>query len=121
MRVPARRGRRGNCYATCEAIFHMLGGKARGWIPHTVRHEGDVHWYLVKRHWYPTPSGARHFDQILDPTAAQFKTAPPYERGRGRGFLTKVPSRRARELIETMLYQEQDGRPARSKRKRRTT
>jgi hypothetical protein len=40
---------RGNCYVTCEALYHLLGGAAAGYIPHRVRHEGDVHWYLVLR------------------------------------------------------------------------
>lgn len=91
--------RRGNCYVTCEALFHLLGGKAAGWTPRTVRHEGDVHWYLVK-----APDGWS-CQQILDPTASQFKTPPPYHLGRGRGFLTKNPSKRAREMMDRMVWQ----------------
>lgn len=99
--------RRGNCYVTCEALYHLLGGKKAGWVPHTVRHEGDVHWYLVLRSYYP--------DVIVDPTAKQFKTRPDYTRGRGRGFLTKQPSKRARALMQQLVWQE---RPARAKRSR---
>lgn len=100
-RLPPRAGRRGNCYATCEALYHLLGGKASGWTPHTVRHEGDVHWFLVHRRI--KEFGYR--DHILDPTASQFKTEPPYHLGRGRGFLTNKPSRRAREMMDRMLWQ----------------
>ena len=86
---------RGNCYVTSEALFHLLGGKAAGWRPETLRHEGDVHWYL------------RHADgRVLDATASQFRTAPDYRKGRGRGFLTREPSRRARELMRTLVWQE---------------
>lgn len=110
--APDRRGRRGNCYVTCEALYHLLGGAASGWVPHTVRHEGDVHWYLVRTQrfytaWSIHPSAGSMAPpfEVLDPTAAQFRTPPPYERGVGRGFLTRGPSRRARELMEAMLWQ----------------
>jgi len=93
--------RRGNCYVTCEALYHLLGGQSLGLVPHTVRHEGVVHWYLVS-----TPvASERRVPIVIDPTASQFKTPPPYHLGRGRGFLTKQPSRRARALMETMLWQ----------------
>jgi hypothetical protein len=85
---------RGNCYVTSEALYHLLGGKAAGWKPCTVHHGGEVHWYL--RH----ESG-----MVLDATAQQFDDPPDYTQGRGRGFLTKQPSKRARELIERMLWQ----------------
>jgi hypothetical protein len=84
---------------TCEALYHLLGGRAGGWKPATVRHEGDVHWYLVHS------SGL-----VLDPTRAQFLRRPDYARGRGRGFLTKRPSRAAARLILQLLYQD-DKRP----------
>ena len=88
------RTRRGNCYVASEALYHLLGGRAAGWKPATVRHEGAVHWYLVHA------SGL-----VLDPTAAQFRRPPPYERGRGRGFLTRHPSKRARLLMDSLVYQ----------------
>lgn len=86
--------RRGNCYVTCEALYHLLGGKRAGWVPKTVRHEGDTHWFLVHA------SGL-----ILDPTASQFKRKVPYARARGRGFLTRAPSRRARALMDVLVWQ----------------
>lgn len=100
---------RGNCYVTCEALYHLLGGKAAGYTPHTVRHEGDVHWYLqlttgehdVDEDGRKLPRA--HF--IIDPTASQFKTPVPYENGRARGFLTKEPSKRARAMMKLMVWQ----------------
>lgn len=85
--------RRGNCYVTSEALYHLLGGKGAGWTPMTVRHEGSVHWFL--RH----DSGL-----VLDPTKWQFSSEPPYHRARGRGFLTREPSRRARIMMRSMVW-----------------
>jgi hypothetical protein len=85
---------RGNCYVSCEALYHLIGGKASGWKPMTLRHEGDVHWYLMHN------SGL-----IVDPTVRQFKNKPNYENGRGRGFLTKKPSKRAVEMMEKLVWQ----------------
>jgi hypothetical protein len=95
--------RKGNCYVTVEALFHLLGGKAAGYTPQTVRHEGTVHWYLMydKKHG---PNGL-YTTIVVDPTASQFKTPPPYHLGRGRGFLTKGPSKRARAMMTMMVYQ----------------
>lgn len=92
--------RRGNCYVTCEALYHLMGGKKAGLIPHTVLHEGDTHWYLVREPDHPEGP-----EFIIDPTVKQFKTKPPYHLGRGRGFLTKRPSKRAREMMKRMLFQ----------------
>ncbi|WNM70333.1 NUDIX hydrolase [Myxococcus phage Mx1] len=80
----------GHCYVASEALYHMLGGEKSGWVPQSIQHEGGPHWYLKHKH-----SGT-----ILDPTSSQFKTPVPYEQGRGRGFLTKAPSKRAQVVIE---------------------
>lgn len=85
---------RGNCYVTSEALYHLLGGKSAGFTPMRMRYKGDVHWFL--RH----SSGL-----ILDPTVQQFSTAPDYTKAVGAGFLTKSPSKRAKVLMETMLWQ----------------
>jgi len=79
----------GHCYVASEALWHMLGGPDSGWVPQTIRHENDTHWYL------------KHKDtgKILDLTAGQFKTPVLYDKGRGCGFLTKEPSKLAKELI----------------------
>lgn len=86
---------RGNCYVTSEALYHLLGGAAAGWKPMTLRHEGDTHWFL--RH----ASGL-----VLDATASQFKRPPDYSKARGRGFLTRKPSRRAQELMQNLTWQQ---------------
>lgn len=57
-----------------------------------MRHEGAPHWFLRG------PLG-----QILDLTASQFKTRPNYSAGRGKGFLTREPSARARVLMGRVL------------------
>ncbi len=78
----------GHCYVASEAAFHMLGGRAAGWTPVSVSVGGAPHWFI------------RHRDgRVVDPTAAQFSSPPDYASGRGRGFLTRQPSRRAAELI----------------------
>ena len=89
--------RRGNCYATSEAVYHLLGGKRNGWKPMRVRHEGDTHWFLAKRMF-----GTWVY---LDLTASQFKNPPPYHKARGAGFLTKKPSKRGREMMRRMVWQ----------------
>lgn len=84
---------RGNCYVTCEALYHLMGGELSDWTPAYLKHEGDTHWFL------------RQGDIVLDPTVQQFKTLPDYSKARGCGFLTKKPSKRARVLMQTMLWQ----------------
>lgn len=78
----------GHCYAASEACFHLLGGKTAGWTPQSIRHEGVSHWFLKHR------SG-----KVLDPTGDQFETPVPYEKAVGKGFLTREPSKRAREIM----------------------
>lgn len=82
---------KGPCYPASEALFHAMGGKAAGLTPMRVTHEGVPHWYL---RW---ETGGEVL--YLDPTASQFKTVPPYAEGRGCGFLTKEPSKRAAALL----------------------
>jgi len=79
----------GYCYVTSEALYHMLGGKRAGWKPMFVRHEGKPHWFLLHE------NGC-----ILDITAEQFNTPVPVYSAKGKGFLTKLPSKRAQILIE---------------------
>lgn len=86
---------RGNCYVASEALYHLLGGRRAGYKPMTVRHEGDVHWFLVH-----VPTGL-----VLDPTVSQFQSPPDYTKARGRGFLTRTPSRRAREMMGRLVWQ----------------
>lgn len=78
----------GHCYVASEVLYHELGGKAAGWTPQTIQHEGGPHWYL--KHQNGT---------IVDPTADQFETPVPYDEGRGCGFLTRQPSARAKTVL----------------------
>jgi hypothetical protein len=86
--------RRGNCYVTSEALYHLLDGKRAGWIPQRMHMDGDTHWFLRHR------SGI-----IVDATASQFDKELDYSRGRGSGFLTRKPSKRARRLMEVLVWQ----------------
>lgn len=87
--------RRGNCYAAAEALYHILGGKSAGWKPMCMRTKTDTHWFI--KH----DSGL-----ILDPSRAQFGGRfPDYSKARGKGFLTKQPSRRAKALMEQLTWQ----------------
>jgi len=79
----------GHCYVGSEAMWHLLGGRGAGWKPVSVRYGGSTHWWL------------EHMDgRRLDVTAEQFPCDPPYAKGRGRGFLTCQPSRRARVILD---------------------
>ena len=78
----------GHCYVASEVVYH-LAARDLGYKPATVRHEGVVHWFLIG------PDGT-----IVDPTAEQFVIPVPYALGRGRGFLTREPSARARVVMD---------------------
>lgn len=79
----------GHCYVASEAAYHLLGGKDTGWKAYYVKHLGCPHWFL------------KHNDgNVLDLTANQFKVPVDYSKGRGTGFLTKEPSKRAKILIK---------------------
>jgi hypothetical protein len=90
----------GHCYAAAEAMFHLVGGRSKGWLPCVMSHSswgegldpGETHWFI--RH--------ERTGEILDPTAQQFDGAVPYERSKGCGFLTKEPSRRARVIMQRL-------------------
>ena len=87
----------GHCYIAAEALYHMLGGKAKGYTPVVLSHrtwpsgldDGETHWFIV------SDDG-----EILDPTKDQFDTEIPYEVGKRTGFLTKHPSKRASIIID---------------------
>jgi hypothetical protein len=86
--------RRGNCYAAAEALFHIFGGKARGWKAMRMQIEGQTHWFIQHK------SG-----MIVDPSVRQFKKKPNYSRAVGTGFLTKKPSQKARVMINLLTWQ----------------
>ena len=89
----------GHCYASSEAVFHLIGGKASGYNSYCSSYknedgERETHWFLKKHH------------HIIDPTADQFTClgkTPPYDIGKPIGFLTKAPSKRARIIMERLI------------------
>lgn len=81
----------GHCYIAAEALYHRckdLGYEAK---PMFIRHEGQPHWFIIT-----------DYLGVIDPTARQFMTPVPYEQAKGKGFLTKQPSKRALELMFRM-------------------
>jgi len=89
--------KRGNCYVTSEALYHLLGGKESGWKPMRVKMSNDTHWFLQNI----------HTGQRLDVTAMQFTDEfPDYTSAVGAGFLTAQPSKRAIALMDKMLWQD---------------
>lgn len=79
----------GHCYVASEALYHLLGGKAGGYRPMYIRHEGSPHWFLKDTK-----------GNVVDPTASQFRTAVPYDDAIGKGFLTDKPSKRAQIVLD---------------------
>ena len=63
----------GHCYTASEVCRALLGP---AWEPFVVTHECSFHWFL--RH--------RDSGEILDPTAAQFRRLPSYEKARPGRF-----------------------------------
>lgn len=91
--------RKGNCYATCEALYHLLGGRAAGWkaMRARVRGESECHWFL------------KHSSGLtIDPTKSQFrgKAKPDYANSVGTGFLTKKPSKAAKRMMKLIVWTE---------------
>ena len=82
-RLPQYRGdsnlMRGHCYVASEVLYHMYG-KALGFRPKRIKHEGSSHWFLY----------SSKDNKIIDITASQFKTSVPYQLAVGCGFLTKT-------------------------------
>jgi len=87
-RKPGAHPMAGHCYVASEALYHLLGGSSSGYTPTSLRVGDSIHW------WLTGPKG-----EVLDPTADQFTEPVQYDQGRGRGFLTKQPSRRAAVVI----------------------
>ena len=87
----------GECYVASEALYHLAGGRGAGLTPYVMPAPPNAagrgtHWFLVAAD-----------GDVLDLTADQFDVVPDYTRGRGCGFLTTAPSRRARVLIGEVL------------------
>lgn len=88
----------GHCYAASEAIYHLLGGSSGGYVPQVARFEDDG---ISKTHWWLRKGDG----SIIDPTAGQFTevgNTPPYGAGKGAGFLTRQPSKRAMTIIHRL-------------------
>lgn len=85
----------GWCYAASEAAYHLLGGKASGYVPMVSSYyldgERSTHWWLRR------PDGT-----MLDITEGQFPYPFKHSWGRGCGFLTKKPSKKAQEIINAV-------------------
>lgn len=79
----------GHCYVASEAFWHLTGRKLR---PQVMRWEGGTHWFLREPN-----------SRIWDLTAGQFEEYPDHRLGRGCGFLTSGPSRRAQVVIDRVL------------------
>jgi len=86
----------GHCYVASEAYFHLAGAKKSGLKPMQISHEGVSHWFLLNSRNSPLGS------QIIDITAGQFKIPVPYSDAKGRGFLTKNPSKRTQRLLDAI-------------------
>lgn len=68
-----------------------MGGKTSGLTPIQGNWEGMSHWALK------TKDG-----EIIDLTVEQFTETPDYKLFRGKGFLTKMPSKKAQTIIDKM-------------------
>lgn len=81
----------GHCYVASEALFHLTGKVMK---PCRATDERGI------SHWWLETNG-----EIIDVTARQYTDlglTPPYSRGKGSGFLTREPSKRARTLMERL-------------------
>jgi hypothetical protein len=83
----------GHCYIATEVLYY-LWGKQRGYKPQVLKLDnGGTHWFLRK--------GCH----IVDPTQKQFDMPVDYSKGKGCGFLTKMPSKRAVILLNRMNHE----------------
>jgi hypothetical protein len=89
----------GYCYVASEAFFHMIN--CRGYKPMFLSLPDDydslftTHWFILSPDSY-----------MIDLTAEQFKTVPPYELAIEKGFLTKKPCKRTKALITSVEKQQ---------------
>jgi len=90
----------GYCYVASEAFIHLI--RRKGYKPMCMKVEVktgtmyDMLYRTFMTHWFvQAPDG-----RIIDPTAEQFGGKIRYDYARGKGFLTKKPSKRAAALIK---------------------
>ena len=86
----------GHCYVAAEALYHALPDK-QNWKPICASYNDEIgkctHWWLQNK----------KTGEILDPTKEQYyPDSPPYYLGRGSGFLTKFPSKRAQFILNSI-------------------
>lgn len=95
---PVKGSLRGHSYAATEALYH-LRGKAMGLTSchHIVL--GQSHWFLRNDAGYIFDVTAKQF---LTPEGYPLALLDAYRDARGRGFLTKEPSKRARQIMEAV-------------------
>lgn len=77
-----------HCYVASEALYHLLCGSAK---PMHMKVHDLNHWFLLV-------DGV-----VIDITADQFDSPVDYECARGKGFLTKEPSKRCQELMRRVI------------------
>ena len=96
---------RGQCYVASEAVRALATERLGVTLtPCSIRlPDGTTHW------WLRDPDLGD-----IDPTADQFPEGeePDYAQGRGRGFLTRQPSARARRLLDAVRATAAHGEPA---------
>lgn len=78
----------GSCYIVSEALYHLIA-KDLGYRPARITlPDGLSHWFLSKG------------NDIIDPTSSQFPFPLDYSGMKLAGFMTSLPSKRARILME---------------------
>lgn len=81
----------GQCYVASECFYYMTGGPYSSFKPQFMRVNRQPHWFL------------KGDDLIVDITALQFDHILDYSHAKGKGFLTKNPSKRALQLIQLVM------------------
>lgn len=104
----------GYCYVASEAFYHLVTKEISlnkvTYHPMFMKLPDDfldkdsiynTHWFIIAKENNTTPT-----NRIIDLTVEQFITqrfglkSLPYHLAKGKGFLTKDPSKRAQKLIE---------------------
>jgi hypothetical protein len=88
----------GYCYVASEAFIKLI--RRKGYKPMHLSDEYAPALQLRQQgyfndHWFVRAPDGR----IIDPTADQFREIPDYHFAKGKGFLTKEPSKRGAALI----------------------
>lgn len=111
----------GHCAVASEAAYHLIGGRAAGYIPTVCgywtdasdtmhfRGEGDVdpawqretHWWLTG----PSDAGVAGAGKVYDVTSGQYDAPFPYAKGKNAGFMQpqRLPSKRARIVMDRVI------------------